>query len=67
MLANFGAPRRRRRRKSKTRGGAGAPAVCKRNLSTCMTETIREGGSMRTAGKRCMKAFARCRKTARRR
>ena len=43
------------------RGGASAPAHCKSNLGKCMTSTIRGGGSMRTAGKVCMKQFSHCR------
>ena len=61
MLANFGAPRRRRKRKSR-RGGAGAPAHCKRNLGKCMTTLIRDGQSMKAAGRKCMRAFAKCRR-----
>jgi len=43
------------------RGGASAPAHCKSNLGKCMTSTIRGGGSMRTAGKVCMRQFSTCR------
>lgn len=43
------------------RGGASAPQHCKHQLGTCMTSTIRGGGSMKQAGKKCMTQFASCR------
>jgi hypothetical protein len=57
---------RRRRHVKSRRGGAAAPAHCKRALGKCVTQTIRVGGSMRTAGKLCMKTFNRCRSGRRR-
>lgn len=43
------------------RGGASAPQHCKKALSTCFTGTLRSGGSLRTAGKKCMTNFNVCR------
>jgi hypothetical protein len=52
---------RAKRHKSKSRGGASASPRCKSALSSCMTGVIRGGGSLRTAGKKCMSAFNNCR------
>lgn len=49
------------------RGGASAPQHCKRQLSTCFTGTVRSGGSLRTAGRACMKQFNNCRLGGKRR
>jgi hypothetical protein len=51
----------RRHRSHSKRGGGSAPQKCRTNLSKCMTGTVRQGGSLKVAGRLCMKAFNRCR------
>ena len=49
------------KKKSSKRGGASAPAFCKRELGACMTSLVRAGANLSKAGKVCMTNFAVCR------
>jgi len=48
------------KRKSK-RGGGSASSECRSQLRVCMTDTVRGGSSMKTAGRACMGEFNNCR------
>lgn len=50
----------KRRTKSKKRGGASADPACKRQLASCMKETVCKRG-MKSAGRVCMNEFNSCR------
>lgn len=44
----------------KRKGSPRFTAVCRAKFKTCMTETLRSGGSFRTAGKKCMTDLHKC-------
>lgn len=49
----------------KRRGSPRFAAVCKTKFRSCMHDTLKATGSMRSAGKRCMPELHRCNKRQR--